>query len=245
MQNIHIRKAIAYSIDRGRIANNIYLGHGTVVDFPVMPNSWLYDNSKIKLGFNPALASFLLGEAGYILDENTGFMKNEKGETLQLKLITNTNNPLREQTAIFIQEDLKKAGIQLDIEFLEWEDLEKERIRANYDLLLGGWELSHIPNITSAFHSYYIGSTNFIAYNNESMDELLDSYLTSGDLTFKKEKFSELEEHIATELPYISLFFRNGSILVNNKIKGDMKPHSYNIFSNIYEWYINVKDHTN
>jgi len=245
LQNLNIRKAIAYSIDREKIASNIYLGHGTVVDFPIMPNSWLYNNSKIELGFNNNLSATLLDESGYTLQENNDLRTNDNGETIQLKLITNANNSLREQTAILIQDDLKKIGIQLEVEFLEWEDFEKQINSDDYDLLLGGWELSYIPDITSAFHSSSIGSTNFIAYNNEELDALLNSYLASGNLELKKQNFSDIEEHIVTELPYISLFFRNGAILANNKVKGDLKPQSYNIFSNIEEWYINVKNKNN
>lgn len=245
LNNLNLRKAIAYSIDREKITSNIYLGHGTVVDFPVMPNSWLYDDSKIKLGFNPNLASTLLDQAGYTLREDNGLRVNEKGNILQLNLITNANNSLREQTALLIQEDLKKVGIQLDVEFLEWEDFEKRMNIGNFDLLLGGWELSYIPDITSAFHSSRIGSTNFIAYSNEELDSLLDLYLESGNLTLKQQKFSEVEDHLVTELPYISLFFRNSAILVNRKINGDLKPQSYNVFSNIEEWYINFKNKEN
>lgn len=245
LNDLNIRKAIAYSISRERIISNIYLGHGTVVDFPVMPNSWLYDDSKIRLGFNQSLAGTLLDEVGYTFKENNDFRTNDEGQTIQLKLITNLNNPLREQTAILIQEDLKNIGIQVEVEFYEWEELQREMNTNNYDLILGGWELSYIPDITSAFHSSYIGSTNFIAYNNEELDNMLNSYLSIGDLTLKSQKYSQIQEHIVTELPYISLLFKNGVVLTNNRIKGNIKAQSYNVFSNVEEWYINVKTSDN
>lgn len=245
LNDLNIRKAIAYSISRERIISNIYLGHGTVVDFPVMPNSWLYDDSKIRLGLNQSLAGTLLDEAGYTFQENNDFRINDEGQTIQLKLITNLNNPLREQTAILIQEDLKNIGIQVEVEFYEWEELQKEMNTNNYDLILGGWELSYIPDITSAFHSSYIGSTNFIAYNNEELDNMLNSYLSIGDLTLKSQKYSQIQEHIVTELPYISLLFKNGVVLTNNRVKGNIKAQSYNVFSNVEEWYINVKTSDN
>ncbi len=247
LNDINIRKAIAYSIDREKIINNICLGHATVADYPVMPNSWLYDYSKIQLGLNSNLAATFLDEAGYTLKENNDFRTNDKGKIISLKLITNIGNPLRDQIALFIQEDLNKMGIQLEIELLEWDDLEKQIITSNYDLFLGSWELSYIPNVTNMFHSSAIdgtnaiGGTNFIAYSNEELDALLDTYLTSSNLILKKQGFSDIEEHIVEELPYISLFFKNGVIIVNKEIKGDLKPQSYNVFSNINNWYINTK----
>ena len=91
------------------------------------------------------------------------------------------------------------------------------------------------------FHSSAIDSTNFIAYNNEKLDILLDTYLNGNNSTLKKQRLSDIEEHIVKELPYISLFFKNGAVIVNKKIKGDLKPHSYNMFSNINNWYINTE----
>lgn len=240
--DLNIRKAIAYSIDREKIISDIYLDNATVADFPIMPNSWLYDDSKIKLGFNFSRASQLLDEAGYTFKNDNEFRTNEKGEVLKLKLIVNSSNILRQQTANFLKNSLKEVGIQLDVEGFEWQDFEEKMTTNNYDLILSGWNLSYIPNITDLFHSSKINNGNFIAYNNEELDILLDSYLSSENLTTKKEKFSQVEEHIVNELPYISLFFRNSVLLCNKKIKGDINPESYNIFANIEDWYINFED---
>ncbi len=242
LSDLNIRKAISYSIDREKIISDIYLDHATVADFPIMPNSWLYDDSKIKLGFNFSRASQLLDEAGYTLKNDNEFRTNEKGEVLKLKLIVNSTNILRQQTANFLKNSLKEVGIQLEVEAFEWEDFKEKMTTNNYDLILSGWNLSYIPNITNLFHSSKINNGNFIAYNNEELDLLLDSYLSSENLTTKKEKFSEIEEHIVNELPYISLFFRNSALLCNKKVKGDINPESYNIFANIEEWYINFED---
>lgn len=241
LRDINIRKAIAYSIDREKIANNIYLGHASVADYPIMPNSWLYDYSKIQLGQNIDLAESFLERAGYGLKNEDNLRVNEKGETISLKLITNEDNLLRNQTALLIQEDLDRVGIGLEIEVLPWEDIEAQLNTNSYHLFLGGWDLSYIPNIRDFFHSSAIGSSNFIAYNNEDLDNLLDLYLTANNLSLKEERFSQVEEHIAEELPYISLFFKNGVIIVNKNIKGDLKPHAYNVFSNIANWYINTR----
>ncbi|HZK57146.1 MAG TPA: peptide ABC transporter substrate-binding protein [Clostridia bacterium] len=241
LNDINVRKAIAYGIDREKIVGNIYLGHATVADYPVMPSSWLYDYGKVQLGFNPNLAATFLDKSGYMLRGNSNLRTNEKGEIINLKLITNVDNPLRDQTALFIQEDLNKIGVQLEIEFLEWDDLE-ERITTNsYDLFLGGWELSYIPNVTDMFHSSEKGKANFVAYNNEELDALLDVYLTDVSSISKEQRFSDIQEHIAKELPYISLIFKNGTIIMNKKIMGDLEPHGYNVFSNINNWYINTK----
>ena len=210
MNDINIRKAIAYGIDRERIVNNICLGHATVADYPVMPNSWLYDYSKIRLGHNPDLAIIFLDRAGYTSNGDNNFRTNEKGETIKLKLITNTGNPLRDQIALFIQEDLNKIGIQLEIEFLEWDDLEN-KLPLTIMTFFGKLGIILLPNIADILHSSVIGGANFIAYDNEELDALLDICLSDVNSTLKMRRFGDVEEHIAGELPYISLFFKNGA----------------------------------
>ncbi|MBN4069919.1 hypothetical protein JYU11_03320, partial [bacterium AH-315-G05] len=52
LNNLKVRKAIAYAIDRHRLVSNIYLGHATIVDVPVNPNSWLYYEGEYLFSHN-------------------------------------------------------------------------------------------------------------------------------------------------------------------------------------------------
>ncbi|WP_243141124.1 peptide ABC transporter substrate-binding protein [Alkaliphilus pronyensis] len=241
--NIAIRKAIAFGIDRHKLVNNIYLGHGTVADVPIFPQSWLYNEKSLKYGYDVNQAATLLEEIGYRLleTEEDIIRRNEEGEKLKLTLITNKDNLLREKTAYFIKDELEVIGIEVEVQLLEWEEL-NERIKTNtYDLILGGWELSIGQDLSFAFHSSHLDDTNFIGYSNEDMDNLLVEAFRSSNREEKKENYEALQIHISNELPYFSLFFQNRALLVNDRIKGDIEPHMNNRLNGIEDWFIETK----
>ncbi len=242
LRDRNIRRAIAYGIDRHRLINNIYLGHGTVVDVPIYPLSEIYSKDGLKYGYNIEKATEFLNKTDYIMDENEIVRVGGDGSSLAFNLISNSANILREKTAYFIQEELQKIGIEVNIELLEWEEFNIRVNQGKYDMLLGGWELSYLPDLSFAFHSSQIGGSNFIFYNDEAMDGLIEETFTAPNEEIKKGTYDRLQNQIIEELPYFSLFFKNGSIAVRDKIKGNFKPNNYNLFNGIEEWYINLDE---
>ncbi|SET75977.1 peptide/nickel transport system substrate-binding protein [Natronincola peptidivorans] len=237
----NIRKAIAYGVDRHKLINNIFLGHGTIVDVPVYPLSSIYDEDSLLYGYDKNQAIELLEKSGYTLNGDYTIGTNEDGNTLTFDLITNKDNIVREKTAYFIQEELAEVGIEINIESLEWDEFNDRINTGNFDLVLGGWELSSIPDLSFAFHSSQIGGSNFISYQDETMDELLEEAFRASSPSEKQKKYSELQNHIVEEVPYVSLFFKNGSIVVRDKVKGEFQPNYYNLFNGIENWFINTK----
>ncbi|AKL94924.1 ABC-type dipeptide transport system, periplasmic component [Clostridium aceticum] len=241
LQDKNIRQAIAYGIDRHKLINNIYLGHGTVVDVPVYPLSGIYDEASLRYGYNSNQALELLNNSGYSYHGQDNIQSNENGNPLIFTLITNKENILREKTAFFIEDELEKLGIKINVEILEWEEYNERINRGNFDLMLGGWELSYLPDLSFAFHSSRVGGSNFISYRDEEMDQLIEASLRATAPVERQQAYSDLQQHIVEELPYASLFFRNGAIAVRDRIKGDFAPNNYNLFNGIEGWFINTK----
>lgn len=241
LQENAVRKAIAYGIDRHKIVKNIYLNHGTVTDVPINPHSWLYNEESLQYGYDLEGARALLEESGFVQGEASTARINEQGEALRFRLITNSDNLLREKTAYLIQEELAAIGIEIDVVLLSWEEFNTAIDQRNFDMVLGGWELSHVPDLSFAFHSSQRDRTNFISYQDEKMDELLQAAFSAPSREAKYERYQELQQHISDELPYLSIMFQNGAIMAKDKIKGQLKPHLQNHFYNIEEWFINTK----
>lgn len=239
LQDINVRRAVAYAIDRHKLINNAYMGHGTVVDVPVFPQSWLYNQDSLQYGYDTAKAKQSLEASGYHLREDN-VRSNEEGQALKLRLITNNDNPLRERTAYFIKEELAVVGIEVEVDLLDWEDLNTRLNSDSYDIILGGWELSIAQDLAFAFHSDHIGNTNFIAYNNEEMNLLLEDAFRATNRFDKAAKYAELQQHISKELPYFSLFFQNRAMLIKKRVNGDFDPLINNIFNGAEGWFVNT-----
>lgn len=242
-----LRKIINYAIDRQSIISNLYLGHGTQIDVPIHPDSWLLGDSGHVYGYNLEMAKKDFEKL------NINNSEDDKEEVLTFNLLTNTYNPIRLRTAEMIKEDLEKIGINVNIfpERKKQDNITKEDIQeqwnevneilesGEFDMVLLGWQLSVIPDLSFIFHSSQIPySTNIIRYNNETMDALLEKAFLNGNRADKLNNYKELQNFIVEDLPYISLFFKNKALLIDNKIKGELEPNFYNPYRGIERSYI-------
>ncbi|MFH1582889.1 MAG: peptide ABC transporter substrate-binding protein [Candidatus Falkowbacteria bacterium] len=66
-----VRQALAYAIDKNKIVDEIMAGNARVIDGPILPNSFAYNNKIKKYDYNVATSSRLLAEAGWKTAELT------------------------------------------------------------------------------------------------------------------------------------------------------------------------------
>ncbi|MCT4606666.1 MAG: peptide ABC transporter substrate-binding protein [Marinisporobacter sp.] len=241
IQNKNVRKAIGYGIDRHAIIKEVYLGHATVVDVPISPESYLYDEEEKKFGKDALIARKLLIESGWENRDKDEYLENEDLQELRLKMLINKENLQRVKTAQIISKELKEIGIHIIIDQVDWKEYERRISKGQFDIALGGWQLLDQPDLRFAFHSSFIGSTNFIRYNNPNMDQLLSEAAMIKDLQLKKEKYKEVQQLLVEDVPYFSLYLKNSSIIMKKHIKGNVLPKSYNIYNHIEDWHVEEK----
>lgn len=248
-----LRKALAHGIDRQKIIRNVYLGHGTQAELPIHPDSWLLWEDANIYGYNPTKAQEKLEKLGWKDTNGDGYYEDENGNEITIRLLTSPNNDLRLKAANMIAEDLNKIGIKvikdypenlpdnLDDELIErqWEETYEKISKNDFHMVLIGWNLSTIQDLSFAFHSSKIqAGTNFINYEDETMDRLLLEAYRAGSQEEKIKVYERLQSYIVKELPYISLFFRNNALLVDKSIMGPIEPSFFNYYRNIEQWYI-------
>lgn len=247
-----LRRAIAYGIDRQSIIETVYLGHGTQTDIPIHPNSWLVSDHGNSFGYNLEEAKKELKKIGWEEKNSEGLLENENGDIISLSILTNTYNPIRLKTAEMIKEDLFKIGIQVNIRLddkrdkLSREDIESQWLnikegssKFDYDMILLGWQLSAIPDLSFALHSSKIASgTNLIKYSNGEMDKALEEAFLIENRDEKIKNYEALQRIIVRDLPYMSLFFKNQALLVDSKIIGELNPVFFNPYKGIEKSYI-------
>ena len=116
--NLNFRKAIAYSIDRQTMINNIYRGLGSLQHSPISVPSPYYLSPEEGLptyNYDLEKAKQLLLEAGFKYN-NLGQLEDAGGNRVQFELVTNSGNQIREAIGVQIQQDLAKIGIKVDFQ---------------------------------------------------------------------------------------------------------------------------------
>ena len=253
-KGLAIRKAIAFGINRKNIISKVYQGHATLSDTPVNPNSYLTtDKLNETYKYNASKARKLLQEAGFNDQNNDGIYEDEDGTVLTLKLTTNSYNQLRVKTLDMISDDLKNIGIKIekDYEFIknvdaedeqverDWENFQSKVKSRDFEIALIGWDTSFMEDLSQMFRSDSLD--NFSHYKSEKMDSALDDISSSVKREEKINNYEKAQRVFLEELPYVSLFFTNGAVLVNKKINGDIIPNYINIYTDIDKWFIPKK----
>lgn len=240
-QDNNVRKAIASITPKQAILESIYLGHGIVAQTPINPNYWFYEPEITVYDFDISQAKEYLEASNWkdtnddgILDRTT----NELSETFRISILYNTENEIRKQVAIRIADELRGIGAEVSLDGQNYENYVQKLQAGDFDLFVGGWQFSVVPNYSFLLHSAQASLTNYPRYQNGDMDALLASAYNSVKDEDIKMSYSNLQKKIAEELPYISIAFRDFVMLSSDRIQGQVNPLENNIFDNINEWYL-------
>ncbi len=236
-----LRKGIQYGINRREIADKVYLKHAVLVDTPIPPGTWLYSDDVHNYPYDVESAKEILGEAGWADRDNDGILEKEIDgikHDLEFTLLASSDNPKRFRAAEMIRDDLINIGISVTLEDVDWEQLLQRVYKKDFDAVILGWDFANYMDLSFAFHSSQIEEgSNYFSYNNEEMDRLLQQDFRATEKN--REKTSEnLQQFIAEELPYNSLYFKKAALIVKNRIKGTVDPREHNVFLNVEQWYI-------
>ncbi|WP_081620774.1 peptide-binding protein [Methylophilus methylotrophus] len=224
--DLRVRKAINYAIDKQEIIDGVYLGLGITIASPYKPGTRWSNPDLIPYTFDPAKAKQFLAEAGFE-DTNGDGVVDRDGKKLSFEILTNLGNKQREKTAVIIQRRLKEVGIETHIRTLEWASLLTNFIKpGDFDAVVMGWGLGLDPDQYNIWHSSQQkpGQFNFIGYNNPAVDKLLEQ----GRLEFDPEKRMQIYHEFAKVLyedsPLVYLSAGYGLTAIHKRVQGIMNP---------------------
>ena len=240
--DVNIRKAISYAINKEEIINGVLLGLGEEITSPYKPGTYWENKLINKISFDVSRSRELLEKSGYQINANNIYEKD--GKPLAFEILTNQNKQ-REMTAVLIQRRLQDIGIDVSIRVIEWASFVNRFIKTGeFEAVVLGWSLSLDPDQYSIWHSSQQGpgQFNFIGYNNPRVDTLLENGRKELNNKKRKQIYDEFSKIIYDEQPIIYLYAGYGLTAIHKKIKGVKKiTPPAGVFHNDYEWYIPKK----
>ena len=206
--NPKVREAISYAIDQKPIIDTVFLGAGEAANSIIGPNVWgYYDVEKYTQDIEKAKA--LLAEAGY----PDGF---------KAKIWVN-DNPVRRDTAVILQDQLKQIGIDLAIETVEWGAFLDGTARGDHEMFLLGWgTVTRDPDygIYELVSTTTMGSAgNRSFYSNPTVDKLLEEGRTELDPEKRKAIYKEIQEIIRKDIPMYMIIYPLQNVVTQKNIK--------------------------
>jgi len=222
--NVKVRQAINYAINRGQIVETALEGVGGVPAKSVFPSvmPWSANDDLEGYPFNQAKALSLLAEAGITDIDGDGWL-DYGGAPFELSIKTYTKRPECPPTAEVIVTQLGDIGITASVQILESAALTADMKAGNYDLALYAWGVAPTgdPDYFLSKHFESIGYyTGWTGYSNHEVDQLIELGRTSFDYDTRWGYYKQAQEQILEDSPEIFVFYLNELVGLTTKVIG-------------------------
>jgi len=217
---IQVRQAFAYAIDKQELVDVALAGIGAAAFSPLAPTLPGFDASLASLERATDLtkAAELLVEAGYA-EQADGSWLGSDGQPLVVELIISTRAP-NEAIATVLQEQLKKAGIEITIRALEAAAVSETTTAGDYQAMLWRYDWNDADVLNVYLSTSRIGRTNRSGYSNPQLDGLLEQASHELDQAKRDSLYSQAQVILMDELPWIPLYTPKDFIVMRSSIEG-------------------------
>lgn len=234
LNNVKVRQAIAYSIDRESIVRDLMLGQARVASSILPESSWAYDPGQ-KYTYDPARARQLLDEAGFRDPDGDGpRMRFDKPISFKIS----AGNAAVSQFANVIQNSLKGVGVPVAIETFETSTLLQQLGEGQFELTTLRWvggnqdpvflrDLFHSGEIPTSERS---SARNRSHYRNPEFDRVIEEAVNTLDRAKQKTLYTQAQQIVSRDLPLLPLWYPD-VIVVARKGVENIQVDSSNDFS--------------
>ncbi|MGA2810606.1 MAG: ABC transporter substrate-binding protein [Candidatus Acidiferrum sp.] len=197
-----VRQALAYATDREAIIRYLLHGQAEIAESLMPPTHWAYEANVAHYAADPARAGQLLDAAGFPAKKN--------GLRLHLVLKTSTEEQAR-LIAAALQQQWRKAGIDLEVRPLEFATLLSDSIKGNFQINLLRWVgANNDPDIFDLVYSSTRippNGGNRARYHSADVDALAAGIKVEMDQEKRKKLCSQVQKIVALDLPVFPLWF--------------------------------------
>lgn len=182
--DVRVRKAIAYAIDRQKIVDNILLGRAGVSDGNGLTPGIEWRNNDLEgYAHDIQKAKELLEEAGWTDTDGDGIVDKD-GQKFSITLYTWPQRPALPPLAQATQSMLRDIGIESEVRIMEWDAISDRKGEWGMIWVAGGDACMMIPDPSYYMEGNFYSEKNDYNYNNSEVDALI----LKGRTTFDKEE---------------------------------------------------------
>jgi peptide/nickel transport system substrate-binding protein len=197
-----VRQALAFATDRQSLIQYLLHGQARLASGVLPPNHWAYEANVEQYPYD-------LGRAEKLLDA-AGLTRKANGTRFHLTLKCSTEEQARLVGAA-LQQQWRKAGIDLEIRPLELATLFSDAAKGNFQLTYAKWVGA---NNDPDFFDFVFSSKRFPPdganrghFRDARVDALIEQIRAEMDQQKRKAECSEVQKILAEEAPYVNLWF--------------------------------------
>lgn len=233
MQNVEVRKAIGYAIDKTNLVSTVYGNNYYCSEFPLDFGSYIYTNTSVSSGYNQEQAKKILQDSGWEY-KNNRWQKTENYRTSKINLTLTVNKEDSQRVAVAenIKMQLAQVGINITINKVSNNQYNNILQNKNYQMILTGVYNSYSPNLETFF-----GEGNLQNYSNTELNSILNDVRNiTNDDNLLKDKYNRILQIYNNELPFVSLYRNKETVIKSQYLAGEVTPNNYFSYYNFAYW---------
>ena len=223
--DVRVRQALSYAVDKQYILDMTSDGHGTPVGSSMFPAFGKYYMPELATYYTKDVetAKKLLAEAGY-----------PDGFTFTLKVPSNYTPHV--EAAQVVAEELKSIGVTAKIELIEWETWVSDVYSGRqFEATIVGLDASTLTASAMLVRFTTTSSKNFINYNNPEYDEVYALAESLIDDEARTEAYKRCEEILTETAANVYIQDMAEFVALNKKYAGyEFYPLYVQDFSKLY-----------
>ncbi len=248
LNDIKVRKALVYAINRDALCKALFEGEQTKAIHNIAPiDPWYTDSTdKVVLyRYSVRQAKDLLNEAGWIMADD-GY-RYKDGTKLSLQLMTTAGNKVRAKVQQWLQNEWQKVGVEITIKNEPANVYFGETVRkGTYPAMaMFAWISSPENSPRSTFHSENIpteenshSGQNSGGWINKDVDRLIEELEAEFDPDKRLPLIHKILWYYTDEVPVIPLYYRSNTSVTPKSMRGyRLSGHQYSAANHVEEWY--------
>jgi peptide/nickel transport system substrate-binding protein len=223
-----IRVALAQSINKQQLVDNVFKGAYQVANSPIPSSNFSFNNNLKLYSYDPGASADIL---------------RGKAMTVTLSVI---DRPENVAVANEVKNYWEMAGVKVTVKTVPVEQVADVIKNRDFEVLLYGESVGGDPDVYAFWHSSQISGKglNLASYSNPEVDKLLAEARVTNNVNDRVAKYQKFQELLNNDLPVIFLYSPAYTYVQDSKLKGFdslviIDPADR--FSGISSWYLKTK----
>jgi len=238
--NRELRRALTMATDRAKVVRSVYDTLALPALGPTVRSYPTTDPNLPQIPFDLEKARQILDSLGWRVRGSDG-IRSRNGRPLQFSLSVPATSKIRVQLAVLLQEQLRQAGVKLDVEQLDFPVLIEKMRKRTFDSAIGQFSTNPSPGSVrgswGTAGSRATSGNNSSSYESPAFDAEIDSALASFDPATRKAHFTKAYETIIQDAPAIWLAEPTPTVGYHSRLQLEtLRPDAW--WAHIPEWWI-------
>jgi peptide/nickel transport system substrate-binding protein len=216
-----VRQAVTFAVDRERFAASVVRGLARPPATTYLPGNPWRDASIPPRRHDPDRAKALLAEAGWRDSDGDGVL-DRGGRRFSFSLLyAKGNQEITERMGAWIQRSLAEVGVEVRLERLDWDLLQRRRLEGRFEAAMASWGLGIGADQWEIWHSSArANGLNYGGLADAEVDRLLERGRLERDPEARREIYAALQRRLYALEPIVPLFQFLQPVLHDPRLRG-------------------------